>query len=182
MPPPATRFDDRGRVVKLLDWRDLDVSNEREAELRRLIESQFTEPAAGRPARITGTACVLIRMASVLAASFGVYFALGQMGVPQSAIWIPVALTAILASLIPIPSAWLINVLLGRLAVRDQTDQLIAWSLIRNLCPSCGYNLERLEVAAESDECTVCPECGAAWKAGRIGRSRSTRPEPFRPS
>lgn len=168
--------------MTLLDWRDLDASNEREAELRRLIESQLTQPTPGRPARITGAARVLIRMAAVFAATFGIYFVLGQMGVPQSAIWIPVALTAILASLIPIPSKWMIDVLLGRLAVQDQTDQLIAWSLSRNLCPGCGYNLERLEVATESDECIVCPECVAAWKAGRVGCSRPTRPEPFRRS
>jgi len=31
-------------------------------------------------------------------------------------------------------------------------------------CPSCGYRLDRLEIAP--DGCSTCPECGSAWKAG----------------
>lgn len=30
------------------------------------------------------------------------------------------------------------------------------------LCPSCAYDLRRVEAAA--DGCTVCPECGGAWR------------------
>lgn len=30
------------------------------------------------------------------------------------------------------------------------------------ICPSCGYALENLDPAP--DGCTVCPECGAAWR------------------
>lgn len=29
-------------------------------------------------------------------------------------------------------------------------------------CPVCGYDLDGL--AAEGDGCTLCPECGAAWR------------------
>ncbi len=32
------------------------------------------------------------------------------------------------------------------------------------LCPSCAYNMDGVE--PESDGCTVCPECGAAWRLG----------------
>lgn len=30
-------------------------------------------------------------------------------------------------------------------------------------CPTCGYSFAELEAAA--DGCTVCPECGGAWRA-----------------
>ena len=30
------------------------------------------------------------------------------------------------------------------------------------ICPSCRYNLDG--TSPESDGCTVCPECGAAWR------------------
>lgn len=34
--------------------------------------------------------------------------------------------------------------------------------LSRSLCPSCGYHLQGL--APDPDGCTICPECGAAWR------------------
>lgn len=30
------------------------------------------------------------------------------------------------------------------------------------ICPSCGYQLT--EIPRQADGCTVCPECGAAWR------------------
>lgn len=35
-------------------------------------------------------------------------------------------------------------------------------------CPQCAYRLSDLK--SEHDGCVVCPECGAAWRAGAIGR------------
>ncbi len=32
------------------------------------------------------------------------------------------------------------------------------------LCPACVYQIG--DIPAESDGCTVCPECGAAWRMG----------------
>lgn len=37
----------------------------------------------------------------------------------------------------------------------------------RMLCGACGYSLDRLP--ADDDGCTVCPECGAAWKLWKEG-------------
>jgi len=34
-----------------------------------------------------------------------------------------------------------------------------------DLCPCCGYSL--LEVPSDPDSCKRCPECGAAWNAGK---------------
>jgi hypothetical protein len=34
-------------------------------------------------------------------------------------------------------------------------------------CPACMYDLSGS--VAESDGCTVCPECGAAWRVGGRG-------------
>lgn len=177
-----TQFDDRGRPVDILDWQELDVASAREAELRRLIESQLTDPTAHVRTLAPAAGGCLARLVVVFAASYAVFAGLSWIGVPTSAIWIPVALTIVLVPLVQIPSTRWIDLLVGRLAVRNQTDRLIAWSLSRSICPGCGYDLERLEVTAELDECIVCPECGAAWKAGRIGRPDPTRPEPFQPS
>jgi hypothetical protein len=34
--------------------------------------------------------------------------------------------------------------------------------LVARLCPSCAYSLRAAR--AEPDSCTVCPECGGAWR------------------
>lgn len=39
-------------------------------------------------------------------------------------------------------------------AIRAMTDA--------GLCPSCAYRID--EIGPEPDGCTVCPECGAAWR------------------
>ncbi len=41
-----------------------------------------------------------------------------------------------------------------RHAIRAMTDA--------GLCPSCAYRID--EIGPEPDGCTVCPECGAAWR------------------
>ena len=40
-----------------------------------------------------------------------------------------------------------------------------AWIVANGRCGSCGYDLAKLPVAVDS--CTICPECGAAWKLHR---------------
>lgn len=48
-------------------------------------------------------------------------------------------------------------------AFRAWTIPQLAQELLRHgLCASCRYPLRKLPVA--SDTCTICPECGAAWK------------------
>lgn len=34
------------------------------------------------------------------------------------------------------------------------------------LCPSCAYRIDSIE--PEPDECTVCPECGGAWRMSKL--------------
>jgi len=46
---------------------------------------------------------------------------------------------------------------------RWQNAESVVTALTRTgLCPSCAYNMEG--VVLEHDGCTVCPECGAAWR------------------
>ena len=37
-------------------------------------------------------------------------------------------------------------------------------SLAVGCCPSCGYSIS--EISPQDDGCTICPECGAAWRLG----------------
>lgn len=44
-----------------------------------------------------------------------------------------------------------------------RSNRALLDALVREgYCPGCGYHLRELPV--EADGCTVCPECGAAWK------------------
>ncbi len=51
---------------------------------------------------------------------------------------------------------------LGAEQVRKNARRALAECLNRAVCASCGYSLASL--ARAEDGCTVCPECGAAWK------------------
>lgn len=38
--------------------------------------------------------------------------------------------------------------------------------LMSGICPVCHYSLAEIE--SDSDGCTICPECGAAWKLNAL--------------
>lgn len=43
-------------------------------------------------------------------------------------------------------------------------------------CPSCGYALA--DIPAADDGCTVCPECGSAWRISPPDTSSTPFPDP----
>ena len=49
-----------------------------------------------------------------------------------------------------------------REAITARSTSICQDLLSRSLCPACGYNLSGL--APDPDNCTTCPECGAAWR------------------
>lgn len=57
-------------------------------------------------------------------------------------------------------------ILIALMASRFQFKPMLAWLAERRLeraeCAACTFPLDGL--SAEADGCTVCPECGAAWK------------------
>ncbi len=50
-------------------------------------------------------------------------------------------------------------------------ERLVRLMLEHRQCPACDYNLRSLPM--EHDGCTVCPECGAAWRMPREGDDRA---------
>lgn len=63
----------------------------------------------------------------------------------------------------------------GKIKPSHDVDQIvhIIENACNSVCPGCMYELD--ESLAESDGCTVCPECGAAWN---IARWKSEHGEP----
>jgi hypothetical protein len=47
-----------------------------------------------------------------------------------------------------------------------RTDRIVRSMLTEKRCPACGYDIASARV--EEDGCTVCPECGGAWKTPEV--------------
>jgi hypothetical protein len=46
-------------------------------------------------------------------------------------------------------------------------------------CATCGYALS--DIPAASDGCTICPECGSAWRVGESVQRQSEHTSPIQP-
>ena len=53
--------------------------------------------------------------------------------------------------------------LVFRLAKAKYVSRVVSVMLEHRRCPHCGYDLHGLDID-EADGCTVCPECGCAWR------------------
>lgn len=51
------------------------------------------------------------------------------------------------------------------ISLRQRGPMIASLELSHGRCPSCGYDLR--PQPAHPDGCTVCPECGAAWRLGQ---------------
>lgn len=56
---------------------------------------------------------------------------------------------------------------LARRIARSRWDHICRLALAESSCPACGYLLSG--ALSEPDGCVVCPECGGAWRADRVG-------------
>ena len=70
-----------------------------------------------------------------------------------------IALILLLLSLAVVPVFW------GSITAGLRWSKGIAEVKRRSLCPACHYDIAGC--AAQADGCTVCPECGAAWRVGK---------------
>lgn len=83
-----------------------------------------------------------------------------------SDIWHDLVVMAALGSIMFVPM-WLVF----RQAAKQSKIPFAIIVCVRNsICPACGYNLKGLE--PQDDGCTVCPECGAAWRLEDMNTER----------
>ncbi len=69
-----------------------------------------------------------------------------------------------------VPCSGLVLVWQGRLVLAARARWWVKRRLPHQQCAACEFSLAGL--APEPDGCTVCPECGAAWKLGDIADDR----------
>jgi hypothetical protein len=134
------------RPLSQIDPRlQVDLSRERRiAELHRELERTWYRRSL--QAAAIGSSAGLVALFAWLAKSDQVWMGILIVGIPL------VLLVAVVA--------------LGSRGVwRRELARLEAAPRLRiagGMCIGCGYSLE--DLPCEADGCTVCPECGAAWK------------------
>jgi hypothetical protein len=142
----ATAADDRGRRVRLLDP-------------VRMKDA----PAAANPAAAARLAWA---REEVKAGNFGL-----RMGLAMLLCWVlfPVldesgAPAAVWGVVVPLwlVLVWQLNRLLARRGNAVRTRRVGSLLASHGLCPTCAYSLA--DLSPEADGCTVCPECGGAWR------------------
>lgn len=157
-----------GSLVRLIEWviwprgvRGVDARRI-EIELRDIkkmpsgdqITRQWRAKAKNRPVVSPWTTKILVFWCVGLICAFGVV-ALMILGV-KFPTW---ANSVFILSVLPLTIVW------TRMFIVICMRWQCAWIVANGRCGSCGYDLAKLPVA--EDSCTICPECGAAWKLHR---------------
>jgi len=140
--------DDRGRR-----WKPCEI---KKASKASGIDRFLLAPPTRRPE--------MIRVAVVIGPIFAALFAITQSVIA----WVRDGDPAIEIQLILMPfTAVLSGLLYGYMmskwvwrSTRDARDAMLEY----DLCPHCAHGIGG--IPPEPDACTVCPECGAAWKVG----------------
>jgi hypothetical protein len=75
-----------------------------------------------------------------------------------SEVWHGLVFMVVIFPIIIVP-VWLI---FRQVAKQSKIPFAIRVCVKNGICSACGYNIKGLE--PQDDGCTVCPECGAAWR------------------
>lgn len=147
----VTVVDDRGRRHPLAssDITPGGGDPERAERLRRA--SLGPREPVSRTEIVRGIRCGLLAIPVLIAAALVPAFVAFKTNLPW---WGKI--------LVPIPASVVATLLMIAL-VRRVAPRRIARDMVRaGYCASCGQDLTGLE--PHEDGCTVCPECGAAWR------------------
>lgn len=159
---PRTQ-DDRGKPVRL-HWRGLVAPSRRSprdrapALLSRMRAREVGAIARGSASNLRRWFLSLPAFFAVLLVALALVFAwsLTEFG-PQALAFVlfsPVSSTILLVGVTAL--------LTFRTALGSRGERIREGLLRAGRCPVCLYTLDDLE--ADTDRCTVCPECGSAWR------------------
>lgn len=138
--------DDRGRRVALLD------------PARVRASAALADPATA--ARLAWA------RAELRAGTFGLrlflfmglmWVAFPVLGTTHAPAWVWLTVLPVWAGVL-----WVLNRFLARRGNPRRTHRVGSLLASHGLCPSCAYSLA--DLSPEADRCTVCPECGGAWR------------------
>jgi hypothetical protein len=156
--------DDRGKRVQMLSQRKLGLFR----AISSPIPIEVRMSIAGRAQGLQRSRELLVPMVLGFAAiiAWGAMWVKLAPGLSESLNAPPVLKGALMGLVPSLPLPFMMYFMFR--AGRHRLARIIAG---HGYCPSCGYHLAGL--AAAADRCTVCPECGSAWRldhpAGKSG-------------
>lgn len=154
--PHTGIHDDRGRAVRVITpgWR----------ALAPFLRTRGEAAARARAALALPPEFVWRLRAALVLFSASVYFSAVS---GYRAVRAGTALTA-WYTWTPVVQIALIGFTLWLLvrSARRHDEQVVSGLLKAAMCPGCGYALGA--IPPERDGCSVCPECGAAWKRSSV--------------
>ncbi|MBX3406621.1 MAG: hypothetical protein KF869_07640, partial [Phycisphaeraceae bacterium] len=159
--------DDRGKSVRLVPQRQLSIMPGMPSPIPMDARSRmFAEAQAAQWSR-EGMIPLLVYLVLV-AAWGGVWVVLAPRVMPL--VPGPPMLRALVMGIAP----FLLLPLLMYAVIRGSRRRTCRIIVRHGYCASCGYPLR--EIAAAPDGCTVCPECGSAWRIGTPASPTSVSP------
>lgn len=167
LPAFSVRVDHRGRPMNCALYRPPKRAKSEYAERCSTASREILNPVRAKGLLLM---CALTAAAIVLVGRMAYIFAENLTG----------PLWPVLAYLPPIAFLLLAALLFHRGDSLVRRSAIEECTLAKGLCPSCWELLAGLP--AEADGCTLCPECGAAWRltsaASAPAPARHSRPSP----
>ena len=156
--------DDRGKRVQLLPNLQLQssgvVQSPLPVEVRRELQSELKLIDSSIPVQL---ACAAVFAAIVGWIALWILVGVRMFGQVRPNNSVTTVLWTVSLFIPAFPARWFII----KAGARRRAHAIAS----RGFCPSCGYAMAGLHV--EPDGCTVCPECGSAW---RLNERKNARP------
>jgi hypothetical protein len=143
------------------------------ADGRGRARALFNVPTPGQPSDLSVGELVSLRRkaGSRIVVVYVLWCAAGLVWLPF--LWYPALreltngrLTRELGAAVCYSALWIIFAVHARRGVYGKPVLFRDAMLGMRRCPSCSYSLANLDI--EADGCTVCPECGAAWRLSAL--------------
>ncbi|HEX2838935.1 MAG TPA: hypothetical protein VHN77_12505 [Phycisphaerales bacterium] len=150
-PSGITVKDDRDKSVPVFDWTTAPAAIKEDPQLAGIQARLHTLGSPGFTRPLTRTVTAWMVAVTIVNIVGGIL--LSKLGMPAWVLFAGVGLVYMLV--------------VSRGHRYEFRSEVVTLLLSHARCGSCGYTLN--PAGREADDCTVCAECGAAWKSFRVG-------------
>ena len=157
--------DDRGRSVPMLDmsgWSDHIKFGLTTTEFRQMCRSAKPERKWFFPGAVKEAAPLTGAFVLLIVGLFGMRLISSSLPPIRGRTWGGVVVFLLMLVIVFVAMRWTAVIMLS-----NRSKRLRSVLIQAQRCASCAYILGGLDI--EDDGCTVCPECGAAWRLKEAG-------------